>query len=98
MKGGKPQIKGTITRIYVLAPKKPNSALRKVVKVNTREGEVVAYVPGERHTLNMHNIVLIRPGRTQDLPGVRFKVIRGKYDAEAPKRSTSRSKYGVKKN
>lgn len=90
-------MKGIVTRIYAMTPKKPNSALRKVVKVKIQGEEVVAYVPGERHTLNIHNMILIRPGRTQDLPGVKYKVIRGKYDAEAPKRSTSRSKYGVKK-
>ena len=92
----KPQRKGIITKVFTMTPKKPNSALRKVLKVITRIGDIIAYVPGEKHTINIHNIVLLKRGRTKDLPGVKYKVIRGKYDAIAPIRSTSRSKYGIK--
>jgi small subunit ribosomal protein S12 len=94
----KPQIKGIVIKVFTMTPKKPNSALRKVVKIKTTLGELIAYVPGENHTINIHNIILVRSGKTQDLPGVNYKVIRGKYDALAPIRSTSRSKYGVKKH
>lgn len=93
---GIPHIKGIVLKVYTMTPKKPNSALRKVVKIKTHIGILIAYVPGENHTINIHNIVLVRAGRTQDLPGVNYKVIRGKYDALPPIRSTSRSKYGVK--
>lgn len=97
MKNPSPQIKGMVIGVSTRRPKKPNSALRKVVKVRTRFGDFIAYVPGEAHSINLHNTILIRPGRTKDLPGVNYKVIRGKYDASAPIRSTSRSKYGVKR-
>ena len=93
-----PQIKGIVIKVFTMTPKKPNSALRKVVKIRTKNGELIAYVPGEKHSINIHSCVLVRAGRTQDLPGVNYKVIRGKYDALPPIRSTSRSKYGVKRS
>lgn len=98
---GKPQIKGIVTKLFTMTPKKPNSALRKVAKVRLgnyyNNKEVLAYIVGEKHSLAVHNTVLIRPGNTQDLPGVKFKVIRGARDCKGPIRSTSRSKYGTKK-
>ena len=80
-------------------PKKPNSALRKVARVKLTNGiEVTCYIPGEGHNLQEHSIVLVRGGRTKDLPGVRYKVIRGALDtAGVAKRKQSRSKYGAKK-
>src|SRR5689334_10162922 len=77
-----PQKRGVCTRVYTTTPKKPNSALRKVAKVRlTNSLEVIAYIPGEGHNLQEHSIVLIRGGRVKDLPGVRYKVIRGTLDA-----------------
>ena len=79
--------------------KKPNSALRKVARVRLVNGiEVTAYIPGEGHNLQEHSIVLVRGGRVRDLPGVRYHVIRGAYDA-APvqNRMQARSKYGAKR-
>ena len=94
-----PQRRGVCVRVYTTTPKKPNSALRKVARVKLTNGiEVTAYIPGEGHNLQEHSIVLLRGGRTKDLPGVRYKVIRGALDtAGVAKRQQSRSKYGAKK-
>jgi len=94
-----PQRRGICTRVYTTTPKKPNSAIRKVARVKLTTGfEVTAYIPGEGHTLQEHSIVLVRGGRVKDLPGVRYKVIRGALDATGVKdRKQSRSKYGAKK-
>ena len=79
---GAPQKRGVCTRVYTSTPKKPNSALRKVARVRLTTGvEVTAYIPGEGHNLQEHSIVLVRGGRVKDLPGVRYKVIRGALDA-----------------
>lgn len=96
---GNPQRRGVCTRVYTTTPKKPNSALRKVCKVRLNNGyEVTAYIPGEGHNLQEHSIVLVRGGRVKDLPGVRYHVIRGKYDtAGVDGRKKSRSLYGVKR-
>jgi small subunit ribosomal protein S12 len=93
-----PQRKGVCIRVYTTAPKKPNSALRKVARVRlTNSKEINAYIPGEGHNLQEHSIVLVRGGRVKDLPGVRYHVIRGAIDAYGVKnRKTSRSKYGTK--
>ena len=82
-----------------MTPKKPNSALRKVARVRLSNGkEVTAYVPGEGHNLQEHSIVLVRGGRVRDLPGVRYKVVRGVLDAlGVGERKQARSKYGAKK-
>ena len=73
-----PQRRGICTRVYTTTPKKPNSAIRKVARVKLTSGfEVTAYIPGEGHTLQEHSIVLVRGGRVKDLPGVRYKIIRG---------------------
>ena len=77
-----PQRRGVCTRVYTATPKKPNSALRKVARVRlTNSMEVTAYIPGEGHNLQEHSVVLVRGGRVKDLPGVRYKVIRGTLDA-----------------
>jgi len=93
-----PQRRGVCTRVYTTTPKKPNSALRKVARVRLSSGvEVTAYIPGEGHNLQEHSIVLVRGGRVRDLPGVRYKIIRGALDAAGVKnRKQSRSRYGAK--
>ena len=93
-----PQRKGICLKVYTKTPKKPNSALRKVAKVRlTSKYTVITYIPGIGHTLQEHSIVLVRGGRVQDLPGVKYHLIRGKYDLLGIlKRKTSRSKYGTK--
>src|SRR5258705_9880825 len=76
-----PQRRGVCTRVYTTTPKKPNSALRKVARVRlTSQIEVTAYIPGVGHNLQEHSIVLVRGGRVRDLPGVRYKIIRGSLD------------------
>ncbi len=96
---GNPQKRGVCTRVYTTSPKKPNSALRKVARVRLVNGlEVTAYIPGEGHNLQEHSIVLIRGGRVRDLPGVRYKIIRGAFDAAPVQdRKQARSRYGAKK-
>ena len=93
-----PQKRGVCTRVYTTTPKKPNSALRKVARVRLNSGiEVTAYIPGEGHNLQEHSIVLVRGGRVRDLPGVRYKIIRGALDAVGVKnRKQARSRYGAK--
>jgi small subunit ribosomal protein S12 len=93
-----PQKKGICVKIYNRTPKKPNSALRKVAKIKLSNGKKVeAYIPGEKHNLQEFSVVLMRGGRVPDLPGVKYHLIRGKYDFNGVKnRKTSRSKYGTK--
>jgi small subunit ribosomal protein S12 len=94
-----PQRKGICLKVYTKTPKKPNSALRKVAKIKlTNKNTIIGYIPGIGHSLQEHSIVLIRGGRVQDLPGVKYHLIRGKYDLLGIlKRKNSRSKYGTKK-
>ena len=94
-----PQKRGVCTRVFTTTPKKPNSALRKVACVRLVNGvEVTAYIPGEGHNLQEHSIVLVRGGRVRDLPGVRYKIIRGAYDCAAVQdRKQARSRYGAKR-
>jgi small subunit ribosomal protein S12 len=96
---GNPQKRGVCTRVYTTTPKKPNSALRKVCRVRLVNGmEVTAYIPGEGHNLQEHSMVVIRGGRVKDLPGVRYRVIRGCLDcASVENRKQARSRYGTKK-
>ena len=96
---GSPQRRGVCTRVYTTTPKKPNSALRKVARVKLNGGvEVTAYIPGEGHNLQEHSMVLVRGGRVKDLPGVRYKIIRGSLDTQGVKdRKQARSRYGAKK-
>ena len=94
-----PQRRGVCTRVYIITPKKPNSAMRKVARIRLTSGfEVTAHIPGEGHNLQEHSVVLIRGGRVKDLPGVRYRVIRGALDTVGvTKRSQGRSKYGAKR-
>ena len=93
-----PQRRGVCTRVYTTTPKKPNSALRKVARVRLTNGmEVTTYIPGEGHNLQEHSVVLVRGGRVKDLPGVRYKVVRGTLDAAGVSdRKKARSQYGAK--
>ena len=94
-----PQKRGVCIRVFSKTPKKPNSALRKVAKIRlSNRRKIIAFIPGEGHNLQEHSTVLIRGGRTKDLPGVKYRVIRGVFDLQAVKnRKSSRSKYGAKK-
>ena len=94
-----PQKRGVCTRVYTTTPKKPNSALRKVARVRLSTGvEITAYIPGVGHNLQEHSIVLVRGGRVKDLPGVRYKIVRGALDASGvANRKQARSRYGAKK-
>jgi small subunit ribosomal protein S12 len=94
-----PQKQGVCLRVYSTTPKKPNSALRKVARINLGSVcEVTAYIPGEGHNLQEHSVVLIRGGKVKDLPGVRYHIIRGKLDTSGVEnRKNGRSKYGTKK-
>jgi len=96
---GNPQKRGVCTRVATTTPKKPNSALRKIARVRLTNGyEVLAYIPGVGHNLQEHSVVLLRGGRVKDLPGVRYKIIRGTLDTQGvDKRSQGRSCYGAKK-
>jgi small subunit ribosomal protein S12 len=95
---GSPMRRGVCTRVYTTTPKKPNSALRKVARVRLNGGiEVTAYIPGVGHNLQEHSIVLVRGGRVKDLPGVRYKIVRGALDTQGVKnRKQARSRYGAK--
>ena len=94
-----PQRRGVCTRVYTTTPKKPNSALRKVARVRlTSQIEVTAYIPGVGHNLQEHSVVLIRGGRTADLPGFRYKIIRAALDTSGVSdRKQARSRYGAKR-
>jgi small subunit ribosomal protein S12 len=94
-----PQKRGVVTLVKTMTPKKPNSALRKVARVKlSNKMEVTAYIQGVGHSLSEHGIVLVRGGRVKDLPGVKYHIVRGKFDlAGVDGRKTSRSKYGTKR-
>ncbi|MCY3835971.1 MAG: 30S ribosomal protein S12 [Anaerolineaceae bacterium] len=96
---GSPQKRGVCTQVKTMTPKKPNSALRKVARVRlTNQIEVTAYIPGEGHRLQEHNVVLVRGGRVKDLPGVRYHIVRGTLDTDGVEnREKARSKYGTKR-
>lgn len=91
--------RGVVTAVKTMTPRKPNSAMRKVARVRlSNKQEVTAYIPGEGHDLQEHAIILIRSGRVKDLPGVRYQVVRGKFDTKGVVgRKNSRSRYGTKK-
>lgn len=95
---GRPFMRGVCVKVTTVTPKKPNSALRKIARVRLTSGqEVTAYIPGEGHNLQEHSVVLIRGGRVKDLPGVRYHIVRGKFDtAGVEGRFQGRSKYGTK--
>lgn len=94
------QKRGVCTIVKTLTPRKPNSALRKVARVRlSNKQEITAYIPGIGHELAEHSVVLIRGGRVKDLPGVKYHIIRGKYDTTGvANRKQSRSLYGTKKS
>ena len=94
-----PQKRGVCTRVGTMAPKKPNSALRKYARVRLSNGmEVTCYIPGEGHNLQEHSVVLVRGGRVKDLIGVRYHIVRGTLDTHGvDDRKQGRSKYGTKK-
>jgi small subunit ribosomal protein S12 len=95
-----PQKRGVVTLVKTMTPKKPNSALRKVARVKlSNRTEVTAYIQGIGHALSEHGIVMVRGGRVKDLPGVKYHIIRGKFDLQGVEgRKSSRSKYGAKKS
>lgn len=95
-----PQKKGTCAKIYIRTPKKPNSALRKVARVVlTNKKVITAYIPGISHSLQEHAVVLVKGGRTPDLPGIKYRLVRGAYDfVGVVGRKQGRSKYGTKRN
>jgi len=94
-----PQKRGVCTQVKIQTPKKPNSALRKIARVKlSNSREITAYIPGEKHNLQEHSIVLVRGGRVRDLPGVRYHIIRGTLDASGVEdRKQGRSLYGTKR-
>lgn len=96
---GAPYKRGICVKVTTVTPKKPNSALRKIARVRLTNGmEVTAYIPGEGHNLQEHSVVLLRGGRVKDLPGVRYHIVRGKFDtAGVEGRKQGRSLYGAKK-
>jgi len=97
----RPMVRGTCVKLRIDKPKKPNSANRKVARVRLSNFRMVtAYIPGRGHSLQEHSVVLVRGGRTKDLPGVRYKLIRGKFDflwEERELRTRRRSKFGIPK-
>lgn len=92
--------RGVCLKVFTVAPKKPNSALRKVARVRLSNGkEVTAYIPGEGHELQEHSIVLLKGGRRRDLPGIRYHIVRGALDTTGVEgRKRQRSKYGTKRS
>ncbi|MFZ2560029.1 MAG: 30S ribosomal protein S12 [Candidatus Nanoperiomorbaceae bacterium] len=91
--------RGVAIKVTTHTPKKPNSAMRKVARVRLTNGqEVWAYIPGEKHNLQEHAVVLVRGGRVKDLPGVRYHIVRGALDLQGVDgRKQGRSRYGAKK-
>jgi small subunit ribosomal protein S12 len=90
--------RGVCTKVTTKTPRKPNSAIRKIARVRLTNGmEVTAYIPGEKHNLQEHSVVVLRGGRVKDI-GVRYTIVRGRLDAQGVEnRRTSRSSYGVKR-
>lgn len=96
----KPQVKGICVKVYTRTPKKPNSALRKVAKIKlSTKQKVECYIPGEGHNLQAYSTVVLRGGRVKDLPGIKYRVVRGKYDLKGvERRRKGRSLYGTSKS
>ena len=96
---GCPQKKASCIKLFTRSPKKPNAGLRKLARIKTSDNlRLLVYIPGERHSIPEHASVLIRGGKTKDLPGIKYKIIRGVLDAKpTPDRKRSRSRHGVKK-
>lgn len=99
LKFGRPMLRGVCLKVTTTTPKKPNSALRKIARVRLTSGqEITAYIPGIKHNLQEHSLVLVRGGRVKDLPGVKYHIIRGPLNAEGvEERRQGRSRYGAKK-
>lgn len=95
-----PQMKGIVLKLFSLTPKKPNSALRKVaiVYIKKMRKEVIAYIPGENHTLTLHAEVLVIKKKVKDLVNVNYRILRGVLDSKCPIRSSARSKFGTPKS
>jgi small subunit ribosomal protein S12 len=98
-KRSSPFRRGVCLKVYTATPKKPNSALRKVAKIRlSNKQEIIAHIPGEGHNLQAHSVVLVKAGRSKDLPGVKYQVVRGVYDTAAVEgRKQARSIYGAKR-
>jgi small subunit ribosomal protein S12 len=98
MANNNPFKRGVVTIVKTMTPKKPNSALRKIARVRlSNKTEVTAYIPGIGHNIAEHGIVLVRGGRVKDLPGVKYHIVRGKFDAGGvDSRKQGRSRYGTK--
>jgi small subunit ribosomal protein S12 len=93
-----PQKKGTCLKVFVTSPKKPNSASRKIVKVVllSNRKKTHCHIPGIKHSLQRYSTVLIRGGKAKDLPGVKYRLVRGKFDLKyVYDRTKARSKYGI---
>lgn len=92
--------RGVVLQVRTMTPRKPNSALRKVARVRlSNKQEITAYIPGEGHELQEHAIIMVRGGTVKDLPGIKYKVVRSKFDTTGVVgRKSSRSKYGTKKS
>jgi small subunit ribosomal protein S12 len=99
VKHDSPLMRGVCLQVKTQTPKKPNSALRKVARVRlSNQHEVTAYIPGEGHNLQEHSVVLVRGGKVNDLPGIKYTIVRGKYDLLGVEgRKSSRSIYGTKR-
>ena len=99
VKNPSPFKRGVCTKVTTTTPKKPNSALRKIARVRlTNNMEVTAYIPGEGHKIQEHNVVMLRGGRVKDLIGVRYTIVRGRLDATGVEnRKSARSRYGARK-
>ena len=95
---GSPFKRGVCTKVTTKTPRKPNSAIRKIARVRLTNGmEITAYIPGEKHTLQEHSVVLVRSGRVKDV-GLRYTIVRGKFDAAGVEgRRRGRSRYGAKR-
>lgn len=95
----RPEMKGVCLKVGITKPKKPNSGQRKTAKVRLSSGRIVScYIPGEGHNVQQHSVVMVRGGRSQDCPGVRYHLVRGVLDlGGVPARGSARSKYGTKK-
>jgi small subunit ribosomal protein S12 len=97
-----PQKRGVCIKVRSMKPKKPNSAIRKIARVRlSNRITITAYIPGQGHNLREYSVVMVRGGRVKDLPGVRYHLVRGKYDFQVKENITrikARSKYGVGRN
>jgi small subunit ribosomal protein S12 len=97
---GRPHLRAVCLKVYTVKPKKPNSAIVKLLSTLFDRLKRIVYIPGQGHNLQEHSVVLIRGGRVPDLPGVHYHIIRGKYDftgRENFDRQKRRSKFGIKK-